>query len=214
MTTSKGLGHLEMWSHFPDASKYFTRTLADQGPMMKLQATSGWRSFVLPFDATGASSPPGLLVINVVLPGRGTVYLGPLELSEETGADAGSVSRLVGYGRRHRRSSRWRRRRAHRRAHLARAGAPVCDRGRHVADCARGGDVLCGPRGVWIAVARLCFLPAAPALWFRDICRAPQPAPGDPDAIRSSSSGRCGPTTSDDGLSLSELTSATTEVVR
>jgi hypothetical protein len=50
--------------------------------MMKLQGSSGWRPFVLPFDATGAPAPTRL-VLNVVLPGRGTVYLGPLELSDE-----------------------------------------------------------------------------------------------------------------------------------
>jgi hypothetical protein len=68
--------------------------------MMKLHGTSGWRSFVLPFDATGAP-PPTRLVMNVVLQGRGNVYLGSLELSEGTGADAGqadasSVSWLAG----------------------------------------------------------------------------------------------------------------------
>lgn len=97
----EGTGYLEMWNHFPDGSRYFSRTLADEGPMMKLHATSGWRSFVLPFDATGASHRPGLLVVNVVLPGRGTVYLGPLELSDETGAGAGwagggAISRFGG----------------------------------------------------------------------------------------------------------------------
>jgi hypothetical protein len=97
----EGAGYLEMWNHFPDGGQYFSRTLAEQGPMMKLQGTSGWRSFVLPFDATGAP-PPTRLVVNVVLPGRGTVYLGPLELSEDTGAASdvsgpATTSRLVGW---------------------------------------------------------------------------------------------------------------------
>lgn len=74
-------GYLELWNHFPDGSQYFSRTLAESGPMMKLQGTSGWRSFTLPFDATGAP-PPARLVVNVVLPGRGVVYLGPLKLTE------------------------------------------------------------------------------------------------------------------------------------
>jgi hypothetical protein len=96
----EGTGYLEMWNHFPDGGQYFSRTLAEQGPMMKLHATSGWRSFVLPFDATGAPAP-SRLVVNVVLPGRGVVYLGPLELSEESGTgagrpDAGAVSRVAG----------------------------------------------------------------------------------------------------------------------
>jgi hypothetical protein len=96
----EGVGYLEMWNHFPDGGQYFSRTLADQGPMMKLQGTSGWRSFVLPFDATGAP-PPTRLVVNVVLPGRGTVYLGPVELSDGMGAATESsspetTSRLAG----------------------------------------------------------------------------------------------------------------------
>jgi hypothetical protein len=84
----EGVGYVEMWSYFPNGGQYFSRTLADQGPMMKLQGTSGWRSFVLPFDATGAP-PPTRLVVNVVLQGRGTVYLGPLQLSEEQGGGRG-----------------------------------------------------------------------------------------------------------------------------
>ena len=75
----EGIGYLEMWSHFPDGGRYFSRTLGDAGPMMKLQGTSGWRAFTLPFDATGAPAPTKL-VFNVVLPGRGVVYLGSLQL--------------------------------------------------------------------------------------------------------------------------------------
>lgn len=81
----EGTSYLELWNYFPDGGQYFSRTLADQGPMMKLQGTSGWREFVLPFDATGAP-PPTRLVMNVVLQGRGTVYLGPLRLSDEKGS--------------------------------------------------------------------------------------------------------------------------------
>jgi hypothetical protein len=77
----EGTGYLEMWNHFPDGSQYFSRTLGDQGPMMKLHGASAWRPFVLPFDATGAP-PPSRLVFNVVLEGRGVVYLGPLELTD------------------------------------------------------------------------------------------------------------------------------------
>jgi hypothetical protein len=49
--------------------------------MMRLQGTSGWREFILPFDATGAP-PPTKLVINVVFEGRGVVFLSPLTLSD------------------------------------------------------------------------------------------------------------------------------------
>jgi hypothetical protein len=79
--TIEGTGYLEMWNHFPDGNQYFSRTLGDQGPMMKLHGTSAWRPFILPFDASGAPAPVRL-VINVVLEGRGVVYLGPLTLSD------------------------------------------------------------------------------------------------------------------------------------
>jgi hypothetical protein len=90
----EGTGYLEMWNHLPNGSQYFSRTLADVGPMMKLQGSSEWRQFTLPFDATGAP-PPTRLVVNVVLPGGGVVYLGPLQLVDGIpGADGASVSSL------------------------------------------------------------------------------------------------------------------------
>jgi hypothetical protein len=96
-----GAGYLELWNHFPDGGQFFSRTLADQGPMMKLGGSSGWRPFVLPFDATGAP-PPTRLVLNVVLPGRGTVYLGPLELGDQRGGsaigfDGDATDRFLGF---------------------------------------------------------------------------------------------------------------------
>ena len=87
----EGAGYLEMWSHFPGGGQYFSRTLGESGPMMKLQGSSGWRRFTLPFDATGAPGPPTRLVINVTLQGRGVVHLGPLTLGSQDGAaDAGA----------------------------------------------------------------------------------------------------------------------------
>ncbi len=73
-------GYLEMWSLFPDGSRYFSRTLATAGPMKSLKGSSGWRPFVLPFSNKESGPPPVKLEVNVVLPGRGTVYLGPLRL--------------------------------------------------------------------------------------------------------------------------------------
>jgi hypothetical protein len=89
----EGTGYLEMWSHFANGGQYFSRTLADVGPMMKLQGTSGWRQFTLPFDATGAP-PPTRLVFNVVLPGRGVVYLGPLQLVDDIPGASGASGSL------------------------------------------------------------------------------------------------------------------------
>ncbi len=95
-----GTGYLEMWNYFAGGGQYFSRTMAEQGPMMKLQGTSAWRSFAVPFDGTGAA-PPIRLVVNVVLPARGTVYLGPVELSDDGGAastrfNAPSSGRVAG----------------------------------------------------------------------------------------------------------------------
>jgi len=83
----EGAGYLEMWSHFPGGGQFFSRTLAETGPMMKLHGTSGWRPFTLPFDATGAAGGPSRLIVNVALPGRGVVTLGPLTLASQDGAD-------------------------------------------------------------------------------------------------------------------------------
>jgi hypothetical protein len=74
--------YLEMWNLFPNGGQYFTRTLGESGAMQKLVGSSGWRSFALPFDATGAP-PPNRLVLNVVLAGRGRVELGPLTLVDQ-----------------------------------------------------------------------------------------------------------------------------------
>ena len=71
-----GAGYLEMWSTFAQSGSFFSKT--------SLTGSSPWRSFALPFDATGATGPPHTLVVNLVLPGRGTVHVGPLRLVEYT----------------------------------------------------------------------------------------------------------------------------------
>jgi hypothetical protein len=74
-----GTSYLEMWSLFPDGGRYFTRTLATEGPMAALSGTSDWRAFELPFELNG-SKPPSRLEVNVVMAGAGTVDVGRLEL--------------------------------------------------------------------------------------------------------------------------------------
>lgn len=72
-------GYLEMWNHVP-AGSYFSRSLADSGPLRRLQGSSGWRAFVLPFFNRDGAPPPDRLVLNLVLAGPGTVEIGSLEL--------------------------------------------------------------------------------------------------------------------------------------
>jgi hypothetical protein len=87
----KGDGFLEMWNCFPPdkpgmfENKYFSRTLDASGDLGKISGTSGWRSFTLPFDRTGGKSKPTRLEINLILPGQGTVYIGPIKLVEYKG---------------------------------------------------------------------------------------------------------------------------------
>ena len=71
-----GTGYLEMWSVFGDGSRYFTRTLAEAGPLRAIHGSTPWRAFALPFDADGAR--PVRLEVALVLPSRGTVWVGPL----------------------------------------------------------------------------------------------------------------------------------------
>jgi hypothetical protein len=82
----QGDGFIEMWNYFPAATpgqpegEFFSRTLGDSGELGKISGTSDWRPFSLPFNSAGATGSPTKLQINLVLRGRGTVYLGPLTL--------------------------------------------------------------------------------------------------------------------------------------
>ena len=70
----KGNGYLEMWSHFPDGSAYFSRTLDTSGPMGVLHGQSEWRAFKLPF-VSAPGKVPAKLEVNLVLPEGGVVWL-------------------------------------------------------------------------------------------------------------------------------------------
>lgn len=82
-------GYLELMNHFADGAAYFTRSLAESGPMARLSGTSEWRPFVLPFSVAnpnGSSSGlrPEKLELSVALPGSGSVTLRAIELVEFT----------------------------------------------------------------------------------------------------------------------------------
>lgn len=89
----EGRGYLEMWNHFSGGEAYFSRTLADSGPLRHLGGTSDWRPFTLPFRISPHDWRPERLVVNVVLPGGGTVYLRRLKLAQYREASpAGAVA--------------------------------------------------------------------------------------------------------------------------
>lgn len=76
----QGEGYLEMWNVFPDGSRYFTRSMAPSGPLKRLSGDEKGRYFVLPFTILSSSNRPVRLEVNVHLPGKGTVWVGPLRL--------------------------------------------------------------------------------------------------------------------------------------
>ena len=73
--------YFEMWNHLPDGA-FFSRSLEESGPMGRLDGSSPWRDFVLPFFNQEGGEPPDKLVFNLVLTGPGTVEIGPLQLVE------------------------------------------------------------------------------------------------------------------------------------
>jgi len=86
----EGQGYLEMWSVFPNGERFFSRTLAAEGAHAALHGESSWRRFQLPFLLSGTTQTPSRLEINLVLPGRGTVWLGPIRL-ERSSPPAGTA---------------------------------------------------------------------------------------------------------------------------
>lgn len=80
----EGHGYLEMSSVFPDGYRFFTRTVAADGPLALLEGDSKWRRFELPFNLAGANQLPTRLEISLVLPSSGTVWLGPMRLERWT----------------------------------------------------------------------------------------------------------------------------------
>ncbi len=80
----EGQGYLEMWSVFPNGERFFSRTLATEGALAALHGESSWRSFQIPFFQRGTTQTASRLEINLVLPGRGTVWLGPIRLERSS----------------------------------------------------------------------------------------------------------------------------------
>jgi hypothetical protein len=95
----QGDGYLELWNYFPPAQPgmpegaFFSRTLGISGEMGRITGSSDWRRFSLPFDRTGTSNAPTRLELNLLLPGQGTVWLGPVQLVEFSGTFNGAERR-------------------------------------------------------------------------------------------------------------------------
>ena len=79
----EGKGYLEMLSIFPDGSVYFSRGLADSGPMRYLEGRSPFRQFQIPFHLKPGDPRPERLELYVVLPGKGSVWLAQMELKTQ-----------------------------------------------------------------------------------------------------------------------------------
>lgn len=90
--------YLEMWNYFsPEApglpeGAYFSRTLGGTGPMGRLEGTSEWRNFALPFNSTGAKSKASRLEMNIHFTGPGTVYMRNLRLIQYSTTELNSLS--------------------------------------------------------------------------------------------------------------------------
>ncbi len=97
----EGAGFMEMWSVFP-SGRYFSRTMDTEGPVARISGNSDWRTFEIPFRLQDGV-PPSRLEVNLVLPGKGTVWIDSLQLvgypSERSGwwsARAGGIIGGVG----------------------------------------------------------------------------------------------------------------------
>ena len=82
-------GYLETWNHFEGEGNgpYFTRTMAEFGPMRWIANTSmGFRDFSLPFQISKDQDlRPTKIEMNLVLPSTGRVYLRNVRLVEYIG---------------------------------------------------------------------------------------------------------------------------------
>ena len=76
-----GRGYLEMMNHFPKG-RYFTKTLAESGPMQYFSGNSGWRPVVLPFSFHQDNGTPEKITLRLILPQAGTVYLSNFRLMQ------------------------------------------------------------------------------------------------------------------------------------
>jgi hypothetical protein len=70
--------YLEMWTVLADGSRFFTRTLAETGPMAMMTGSSGERLISMPFELGEDGPVPERLEINLVTAGSGRFWISPL----------------------------------------------------------------------------------------------------------------------------------------
>ncbi len=77
----EGDGYLQLDNHFDAQGTYFTKSLAESGPLKKISGSSAWRPFALPFHtmsgdgATAKALTPDKLALSLNLLGNGTVFI-------------------------------------------------------------------------------------------------------------------------------------------
>ena len=82
----EGDAFLQMNNDFGEEGVYFTKSLADSGPLGKISGSSGWRPFILPFQAnkgdqaSGKFLVPGEVTLSLHLPGAGSVSIRDVRL--------------------------------------------------------------------------------------------------------------------------------------
>jgi len=89
--TGEGPAFLESWQYFSDGGRYFSRTLGTSGVMGSLTGTSAWREFSLPFQGSEESGAPAKVEVNLSLPSRGKVWVGPLQLVSYSPGEMGGA---------------------------------------------------------------------------------------------------------------------------
>lgn len=70
----EGKGYFETWNYLKKGT-FFSRTLAERGLFRKLQGSSNWRDFIVPFSLAKSKVFPEKINFNLVLPGRGKVEI-------------------------------------------------------------------------------------------------------------------------------------------
>jgi hypothetical protein len=76
-------GYIEVCHYYPNNTKNNTRSDEMDGPGCVIEGSGGWQDFLMPFTRDVASlNNPERIDLALVMPGKGTVELGPIRLVE------------------------------------------------------------------------------------------------------------------------------------